>query len=142
MEELIQQIYKQARLLGVCTLFTGKEQTLEDIVHLFTTPQGIEFCKEHDFPNIEIFRLFKSYNVERFGIYIDAGSITLNNPSRAILIGSTSAVIDCDILVTHEVVLLQGAKAIINASEWAVCKTTVSRGCNIICNASGNAIIL
>ena len=142
MEELIQQIYKQARLLGVCTLFTGKEQTLEDIVHLFTTPQGIEFCTEHDFPNIEIFRLFKSYNVERFGIYIDAGSITLNNPSRAILIGSTSAVIDCDTLVTHEVVLLQGAKAIINASGWAVCKTIVSRGCNIICNASGNAIIL
>lgn len=142
MEELIQQIYKQARLLGVCTLFTGKEQTLEDIVHLFTTPQGIEFCTEHDFPNIEIFRLFKSYNVERFGIYIDAGSITLNNPSRAILIGSTSAVIDCDTLVTHEVVLLQGAEAIINASGWAVCKTTVSRGCNIICNASGNAIIL
>ena len=71
MEQIIQQIYKQARLLGACELFTGKERTLEDIVHLFVTPQGIEFCTEHDFPNIEIFRLFKSYNVERCGIYND-----------------------------------------------------------------------
>ena len=142
MEELIQQIYKQARLLGACELFTGKERTLEDIVHLFVTPQGIEFCINNHFPNMETFRLFKPYNVERFGIYIDAGTITLHNPERAILIGNTAATINNDTLEAHEIILLHGAKAIINASGWAVCKTTVSRGCNIICNASGNAIIL
>ena len=142
MKELIQQIYMQARLLGACPLFTGKEETLEDIVRLFTTPQGIEFCTENDFPNMEAFRCFKSYNLESLGIYIDAGSITLNNPLRAILVGDTTATINCDTLVTHEVVLLQGSRAVLNASGWAVCKTTASRGCNIVCNTSENAIIL
>lgn len=142
MEQIIQQIYKQARLLGVCKLFTGNERTLEDIVRLFITPQGIEFCSEHDFPNMETFRKFIPYNVERFGIYIDAGTITLHNPKRAILIGHTSATINNDTIETHEVTLLHGAKAVVNASGWAVCKTTVGRGCDIVCNTSGNAVIL
>lgn len=142
MEQIIQQIYKQARLLGACELLTGKERTLEDIVRLFITPQGIEFCSEHDFPNMETFRKFIPYNVERFGIYIDAGTITLHNLRRVILIGNTAATINNDTLDAHEIILLHGAKAVVNASGWAVCKTTIGRGCDIVCNTSGNAVIL
>ena len=142
MEELIQQIYKQARLLGACELFTGKERTLEDIVHLFVTPQGIEFCINNHFPNMETFRLFKPYKIERFGIYIDAGTITLHNPKRAILIGNTVATINNDTLDTHEVILLHGAKAVVNASGWAVCKAIVAEDCYIDSNVTDNAIIL
>ena len=40
-ELLIQQVYKQAKELGVCSLFTGKERTLEEVVHLLSTPQGV-----------------------------------------------------------------------------------------------------
>ena len=142
MEELIQQIYKQARLLGACELFTGKERTLEDIVHLFVTPQGIEFCINNHFPNMETFRLFKPYKIERFGIYIDAGTITLHNPKRAILIGNTVATINNDTLDAHEVILLHGAKAVVNASSWAVCKAIVAEDCYIDSNVTDNAIIL
>lgn len=142
MEELIQQIYKQARLLGACELFTGKEHTLEDIVHLFVTPQGIEFCISNHFPNMETFRLFKPYKIERFGIYIDAGTITLHNPKRAILIGNTVATINNDTLDAHEVILLHGAKAVVNASGWAVCKAIVAEDCYIDSNVTDNAIIL
>lgn len=142
MEQIIQQIYEQARLLGACPLFTGKERTLEDIVRLFTTTQGIEFCVNNHFPNMATFRLFKPHKVEHFGIYIDAGTITLHNPKRAILIGRTSATINNDTLEAHEIILLHGAKAIVNASGWAVCKTTVETGCSIIRNTSENAVIL
>ena len=142
MEELIQQIYKQARLLGACELFTGKERTLEDIVHLFVTPQGIEFCINNHFPNMETFRLFKPYKIERFGIYIDAGTITLHNPQRAILIGNTVATINNDTLDAHEVILLHGAKAVVNASGWAVGKAIVAEDGYIDSNVTDNAIIL
>lgn len=43
MKEVIRQIYAQAKLLGACPLFKGTEQTVEDIVRLFESPQGIEF---------------------------------------------------------------------------------------------------
>lgn len=142
MEALIKQIYAQARLLNACDLFTGNERTLDDIVRLFSSVQGLEFCMKHHFPNMATFRQFKKYNVERFGIYIDAGTITLNNPKKVILIGRTSATINCDTLARHEVYLLHGSKAVVNASKWAVVSTEVEQGCNIIRNTSYNAIVL
>lgn len=142
MKEAISQIYTQARLLGACPLFKGTEETVEDMVRLFTTPQGMEFCIKNHFPNMATFRLFKAQGVEKYGIYIDAGAITLKNPKRAILIGRTSATIFCDETARHEITLLHGAKAIVNARKWAVAFTQVEQGCNIIKNTSENAIII
>ena len=142
MEELIKQIYAQARLLNACDLFTGKERTLDDIVALFSSPQGLEFCIKNNFPNIATFRRFKPYKVERFGIYIDSGAITLKNPKRAILIGRTSATVHCDTLEKHDIFLLHGAKAVVNASKWSVVFTKAGTGCSLIRNTSENAIIL
>lgn len=141
-ELLIQQVYKQAKELGVCSLFTGKERTLEEVVHLLSTPQGVEFCIDNHFPNIATFRLFKPYNMEQFGIYIDAGVITLDNPRNAVLVGDTTATINCDTLDNHELVLLHGAQVVLNASGWAVCKVTAEAGCNVTRKEIDNAIIL
>lgn len=142
MKEIIRQIYAQAKLLGACSLFKGTEETLDDIVRVFRTPQGIEFCMKHHFPSMATFRLFKAQGVERYGIYIDAGAITLKDPSRAILIGRTTATVFCDKTERHEVILLHGAKAVVNATKWAVVFTQVGKGCSLIKNTAGNAIIL
>ena len=142
MEELIKKIYEQATQLGACPLFTGKEKTLEEIVTLFLTPQGMEFCTEHHFPNIATLRLFKQYGVEKYGIYIDGGVITLKNPTRAILIGKTSATVNVDTLERHEVTFMHGAKGTVNASKWAVVRVKTGNGCNVIKNVFNNAIIL
>lgn len=142
MEELIRQIYAQARLLGACQRFRGTEKTLDDIVRLFCSPQGMEFCIKNHFPNIATFRLFKPFNPEKYGIYIDAGIITLKNPKKAVLIGRTSATINCDTLERHEIFLLHNAKAVINASGWTVVAVQGSTGSQHIRNTSGNAVIL
>lgn len=142
MEKIIRQIYAQAKLLGACTRFTGKEQTLEDIISLFTSPQGLEFCIKNHFPNIATLRLFKQYGVEKYGIYIDAGVITLKNPEKAVLIGKTSATVNCDTCERHEVVFMHGAKGTVNASKWSVVHVATGAGCNVIKNLFNNAIIL
>lgn len=142
MEQIIRQIYEQAQQLGVCPLFTGRERTVEDIVALFLNPQGMEFCMKHRFPNMATFRLFKAHHVERYGIYIDAGHITLTNPERAVLVGRTNAVVLCDTLARHEVMLLHNASATVNASGWAVVRTEMEAGCRIIRNTYDHAIIL
>lgn len=141
-EEIIKKVYEQAQLIGVCPRFTGKERTLEDIVRLFTSPQGIEYCIEHHFPNIATLRLFKGLGAEKYGIYIDAGVITIRNPKTTVLIGRTSATVNCDTLENHEVVLMHGAKATVNAQQWAVVKVTCGNGCNVIKNVFNNAVIL
>lgn len=161
MEEIIRQIYAQWRIAKEqarqecesrslpnlaekyrkCNMFKGTED-LQGIIRLFTSPQGLEFCMKYHFPNLATLRLFKAQNVERYGIYIDAGAITLENPTRAILIGRTSATINCDTLERHEVVLLHKANAIINASKWAVVFLKAGQGCTFIKNVSETALIL
>lgn len=161
MEEIIRQIYAQWRVVKEqvqqdfynrslpniaekyrkCDMFKGTED-LQSLVRLFTSPQGMEFCIKNRFPNMATFRLFKPFNPETYGIYIDAGIITLNNPKKAVLIGRTSATINCDTLERHEVFLLHGAKAFINASGWTVVSVQGSTGCQQVRNVTGNAIIL
>lgn len=162
MEAIIRQIYAQwviakeqarqecesrslhnvAEKYRKCNMFKGTERSIEELAAVFTSRQGLEFCIRYRFPNIATFRLFKGQGVENYGIYIDAGVITLNNPARAILIGRTSATVNCDECKQHEIMLLHGAKAVVNASKWAVASVTASVGCSVIKNTSENAIIL
>ena len=141
METVIKQIYAQAKMLGCCNKFKGTEDAY-GIIRLFTTPQGVEFCMKHHFPNTATLRLFKRYNLQQYGIYIDSGTITLENPKRVILIGRTSATINCSTLERHEIVLLHGAKACVNASKWTVVFIKAEQSCSIIKNTSENAIIV
>lgn len=141
-EQIIRQVYLQAKLTGACNRFKGTEKTLEDIVNLLCSPQGMEFCIEHHFPNMATFRLFKPFNPEQYGVYIDSGALTLRNPKKVVLVGRTNATIICDTLERHEVCLLHGAKANINASGWSVVSVSGSKGCQVIRNISGKAVIL
>jgi hypothetical protein len=142
MEKLIQDIYAQARKLGACDLFTGRERTVEDIVRLFMTPQGMEFCMEHRFPDIATLRRFKPFNVERWGVYIDAGLITLTDPAKAVIVGDTTATVNCRAMSSHTVYLMRGARAVLNASGWTVVRAVSEEGCGLIKNVKDNAIIL
>lgn len=133
---------EMADKLAACEMFKGAEN-LEGIVELFTSAQGIEFCLAAHFPTLSTLRLFKPHNVERFGIYIDAGEIELKNPRRAVLIGRTQAkLIYTEQKPLHKVVALKGASVTIKAEGWSVVALTAERGCQKIIQTSGNAIVL
>lgn len=130
-----------AHKLAVCDMFKGSEN-LADITKLFLTPQGLEFCIAANFPNIATFRLFKPYNLEQYGVYIDAGHITLHNPKVAVLIGRTYATVKCSTCESHEIVTMHGANTIVTATNWAVVHTQQGSGSTIVRRTSGNAVIL
>ena len=141
MEDIIKQIFAQATQIGGCDKFKGSED-LQGIIQLFKSPQGLEFCIKNHFPHISTLRQFKPYNVGRYGIYIDAGEITLSNPGLVLLIGNTTATLNCSSnKARNEVVLMHGAKAVINASEWSVTFIKVERG-SYIKNIKDHAIVL
>ena len=150
MEAIIRQIYAQWVIAKEQARQECESRSLHNIAEKYrrcnmfkgTEHTGLEFCIRYHFPNIATFRLFKGQGVEKYGIYIDAGVITLKNPARAILIGRTSATVNCDECKQHEIVLLHGARAVVNASKWAVASVTASVGCSFIKNTSENAIIL
>jgi hypothetical protein len=119
--DAIRKIYEQAQAIGQCGLFKGTE-TFEDLVALFRSPQGQEFCEKYDFPNLKTWReIARAYDLTRFGIYVDAGRISLSNKPHVTLVGNTTG--EClryDELKRHEVVLMHGARANIVAEKWAV----------------------
>lgn len=137
----IQMIYGQARLLGACDLFKGTED-LAGLVRLFKSPQGIEFCLRNNFPSLATLRLFKQYDIAQHGVYIDAGNIRLRNPDNAILIGRTIADVTCDTNEAHNIVLMQGARAVLTARRWAVAFVKAGRGTSCIKAVYDNAIIM
>ena len=114
------QIYNQAKTLGVCNLMEGGENT-DDLIELFFTPQGIEFCSEYNFPSMQALTPFRGMQAARGGFYIDT-PVKLKNPKRVALFGKdTVAELEYDdVSQRHEVVVMHGAKAIIKASGYAV----------------------
>lgn len=125
----------------VCRMFKGSED-LEQLIALFTSPQGMEFCQSRHFPDMATLRRFKPYNVERFGVYIDAGEINLHNAPKVVLVGNTSATLSYDNKGSHEVFLMHGAQAAITASGWAMVFVTSEDGCTVIKTERDRAKIL
>lgn len=117
-ELLISQIHDAAQQLGACDKFKGDE-TLEQLIELLYSPQGREFCITHEFPTLDVLRKFKKLDVERYGIYIDAGSIRLCERKNLFLIGNTTASVICSQTQRYKVNLMHGAHARIEASGYA-----------------------
>lgn len=124
-----------------CRMFKGSE-SLEQLIALFTSPQGIEFCQSRHFPDLNTLRRFKPYNVERFGVYIDAGHINLHNATKVVLIGDTTATLTYDNRGGHEVFLMHGAQATITASGWAMVFVSAESDCTVIKTERDRAKIL
>lgn len=130
-----------AEKLAACDIFKGTEDVAE-LARLFSSPQGLEFCLAANFPNLATLRLFKRFNPEKYGFYIDAGTITLKNPKTAVLIGRTVATVACDSCASHTVVTMHGAAATVIASGWAVVRVESGVSTSIIRRVSEHAIIL
>lgn len=141
-DRLVKLLIAQLTVLGACDIVTGKERTIEELVQLLVTPQGVEFCINTGYPTIEAFRQFKRFGVEKYDVYIDTGEIALLNKKRAVLIGNTTATVFCDRLARHEIVVLRGAKAVINASQWAVVRAQKDADSEFIKHATDHAKII
>lgn len=138
---IIENIHGQCSCICDCKTFKGDE-SLEQLASLFLSDEGIDFCIRNHFPNTSTFRLFKDCGLEKYGIYIDAGDIEIVNPEKVVLIGRTTAVVKCSSGGRHEVIALNGGKAIISASRWAVVVVKAQAGSTIVKNISENAVIL
>lgn len=115
-----EQIYSQAKRLGICPLMKGTENT-DELIKLFFTPQGQEFCSKYNFPTMRALTPFKGMQATRGGFYIDT-PVKAKNRRRIALFGKeTVAELEYDDPTQrHEVVVMHGASVKIKASGYAV----------------------
>lgn len=134
-------LFNMAEKYRACSMFKGTE-TIEEVLALFTTPQGIEFCSKHSFPTIEMCRKFKSETAERLGIFVESDAHVENLPI-VILIGKCHAELEYnDPDKRHQVVLMHGASARIKASNWAVVFVSNAGDGSVEIEATDNAKVL
>ena len=116
---MIKDILDSAAHLGACDKIDNVENW-GALCSLFFSPQGREFCKLHNFPTIEAFRQMKPHVAEG-NVLVDAGVIKRENDGNIAIVGDTVAHLTFnDNTKVHKVILMHGATATIEASNYAV----------------------
>lgn len=133
--------YDMAQKLGACKMFRGDE-SLEELIALMFTSQGVEFLTTNNFPSLDTFRLFKKYHPERFGVFIDCGEISLSEARKVFLIGDTTAELKYRETAGNRAFLMHGAKASVIASGYSVVKVEKDGLSNVSYIVQDNAKIL
>ena len=133
----VDAIRAMALQTGACKKI-NRIQDFPDLIKLMFTPQGIEFCQGHNFPAVEVFR----ENQSNLQVYVDAGDITLKGKEYVCLVGDTKATIEASRpQFTHTIILMHGARAKINAKDYAVLNIVNISG-EYSVNKDGTVIVL
>lgn len=113
----VKEIIKTANILGACSQ-TNKVTDWKSLVWIFFSPQGREFCKDNNYPTIEMFRAMKG-NVHPYGVYVEE-SVSLRNEDAALIGQSDSKLHYSGVEKAYKVILMHGAKATLHVSNYAV----------------------
>lgn len=132
---------EMAEKLSACRMFSGNEN-LEEMISLMFSPRGAEFLTTYGFPSIDVFRQYKPFNPERFGVYIDCGEITLTEPRRAFLVGNTTAVLNYRKTASNRVVLMHGAKATVIGDGFSVVHIEADESSQVSIIKQGDSVVL
>ena len=115
----VDAIRAMALQTGACKKI-NRVQDFPELIKLMFTPQGIEFCQDHNFPSVEVFRKNRD-SLERLGVYVDAGNIALKGKEYVCIVGDTDATIEAaETKFIHTIILMHGARAKITAKDYAV----------------------
>lgn len=125
-------ILEKAVCMGACALAKRSYDTWEELSRLFLSPQGIEFCQNNKFPSLKIWEdIKKSENVRKIGYHINNGEVIGCNSPYIVIVGNTSAKLTFNSLGMYRVILMHGAKADIEATNYAVLNIVKIGDCKV-----------
>lgn len=115
----VKDVIKEAARLGACAQ-SGKATDWKSLVWLFFSPQGREFCRENNYPGIEMFRAMKEH-VRPYGVHVEEAAFTSNEDVALVGdAGRTSRLSFSGVEKAYKVILMHGAKAVIHVGRYAV----------------------
>lgn len=115
----VKDIIQEAVRRGACSA-SGKATDWRSLVRLFFSPQGREFCKENNYPDMDRFRQMKEH-VRPYGVYVEETAFARNQD--AALAGDSGQPSELSFSGTgkaYKVILMHGAKAIVHVGQYAV----------------------
>lgn len=112
----VKEILSQAVGLGACYQ-SSKATDWKSLAWLFFSPQGREFCKNNNYPTLDMFRAMKG-NVEAYGVHIEE-DIKSTNENKAI-IGGTAELTYNGTEKAYKVIIMHGASIRVKIGNYAV----------------------
>lgn len=117
----VENILKAAQAAGACEEkgldIIKKANSVEDLISLMKSPQGIEFCMENQFPPIPMLMEFEAQLLKE-NIIVE-GYHELINPEEVIVFGG-EVVVNIDGFNICQVYAANNAKVVLRASQNAV----------------------
>ncbi|MCD8030048.1 MAG: hypothetical protein LUF85_04265 [Bacteroides sp.] len=139
--EHLKKVLQSAGLQGACSK-SHKVSDYRSLVWLFFSPQGREFCIENSFPDPQQFASIAE-GIEPYGVYVNRGEVIQENPEQFAAVGNTTARLTFDDPQrVHKVILMHGAKAHIQASNYAVILLVKTQDCDVKIQKDQTVVIL
>ena len=135
----VKEILSKANALGACAN-SGKATDWKSLCWLFFSPQGREFCKNNNYPTLEMFRAMKP-NVQPFGVWVEE-NVNLINADAAIIGNCSANLTYSGVDKAYKVILMHGSYAKIRVGNYAVVRIENIRGSYEIINDGTGKFLL
>jgi len=114
----------------------------KSLTWLFFSHQGRRHCSSNKHPLVNLFRE-KKQDVNKYGVFVDAGDIIIANDTQVGLIGETTAILFfTDNSKVYKIILMHGAKAKIVATNSTVILLANMDECQVEIEKDESVIIL
>lgn len=119
---IVNEISKRAIGLDACDNYRKQlmnARNVSQLMELLYTPQGLEFCEEHNFPTLRMWRSVDKDELASCSAYVDT-KVHKVNQERVVVVGDSEAVLEYDNTdCGYTVVVMHGARVTIKASGYA-----------------------
>lgn len=134
----VKDIMNKAVVLGACTQ-SNKATDWKSLAWLFFSPQGREFCRDKNFPSLDLFRQIKA-NAAPYGVYVEE-HVKLVNEDAAIISG-TAELIYHGPAKAYKVIIMHGASVKIRIGSYAVVRVENMGGSYEVINDGTGKILV
>lgn len=135
----VKDIIQKAAALGACSQ-SAKATDWRSLVWLFFSPQGREFCRDNNYPTLEMFRSVSGH-VEPYGVHVEQ-PVERTNEDAALIGRAESTLHYSGTERAYKVILMHGARAKIHVSRYAVARLEAIGGTYEIINEDGTGEVL
>lgn len=134
----VKEILSKAVGLGACSK-SSKATDWKSLAWLFFSPQGREFCKNNNYPTLDMFRGMKG-NVEAYGVHVEE-NVKAVNTSKAIISG-TAELTYHGTDKAYTVIIIHGASVRIKVYNYAVVRVENISGSYTIDNDGTGRVLV
>lgn len=134
----VKDIMNKAVVLGACNQ-SNKATDWKSLAWLFFSPQGREFCRNKNYPSLDMFRQMKGH-VENYGVHIE-DEVKLTNEDIAVIAGTAELTYN-GTDKAYKIILMHGGHARITIGNYAVVRIeNISGNYEIINDGTGKALL-